>query len=143
VHENLHVISSGPVPPNPSEMLMGTTMDQLIAKLKLEYDDIIIDTAPIGLVADAQIISRFANATIFIIRHGYSLKSQVHNIEHLYREKKLPGMSIVFNGVNMGGRYGYGYGAGYGYGKDYGYYEDNDVVKEKFFRRMWNLLRRV
>ena len=142
VHENLDVISSGPVPPNPSEMLMGTAMDQLIGKLKQEYDDIIIDTAPIGLVADAQIISRFANATIFIIRHGYSHKSQVNSIEVLYRENKLPGMSIVLNGVNMGGRFGYGYGSGYGYGKDYGYFEDNGE-DHGIVKRMWNLLKRV
>ncbi len=143
VHENLDVISSGPVPPNPSEMLMGTAMDQLIGKLKQEYDDIIIDTAPIGLVADAQIIARFANATIFIIRHGYSHKSQIHSLEMLYREQKLPGLSIVLNGVNMEGRFGYGYGAGYGYGKDYGYFDDNGAENQKLFRRLWNLLRRL
>lgn len=143
INENLSVISSGPIPPNPSEMLLGIQMEQLIDQLKENYNDIIIDTAPIGLVADAQIISRFANASIFVIRHGYSQKSQVNKIEQLYQEKKLPGMGIVFNGVNMGGRFGYGYGYGYGYGTDYGYYDDSKTNNTGLVTKLWGLIRRV
>jgi len=115
LNQNLSIIQSGPIPPNPSEILMSEQIKSLFEELQKAYDDIIIDTAPIGLVADAQIISNYVHTSIFVIRHGYSLKSQTSNIEQIYKERKLPGLGIVFNGVNMGGRFGYGYGYGYGY----------------------------
>ena len=121
VHSNLFLIPSGTIPPNPSELLLSESFDHLIDHLKQQFDDIIIDTPPIGLVTDAQIISRKAQASIFVVRWGYTEKTWMPSIETLYRDKKLPNISIVFNGVRLGGRYGYSYGYGYDYGASKGY----------------------
>jgi len=139
IHPSLDFISSGPIPPNPSELLMSDSLDQLIEDIKNKYDDIIIDTAPIGLVADAQVLSRVANASIFVIRHGYSFKSEVNNIEQIHHESKLPRIGIVFNGVNTGGRYGYGYIIGKE--EKYGYYQ-NSMDKSGAFNKIKELIRR-
>jgi len=155
VSENLYFVPAGLVPPNPSELLLGDRYDELIDMLKLEFDDIIIDTPPIGLVTDAQIISRKANASVFMVRWGYTDKTWMPSLETLYRDKKLPNMGVVFNGVRLGGRYGYSYGYGfdygyskgyaygYGHGKKYGYYDDEGNRKPSLFERFKDLIKRV
>jgi tyrosine-protein kinase Etk/Wzc len=155
VSDNLYFVPAGLVPPNPSELLLGDLYDELIEFLKLEFDDIIIDTPPIGLVTDAQIISRKANASVFMVRWGYTDKTWMPSLETLYRDKKLPNMGVVFNGVRLGGRYGYSYGYGYdygyskgyaygyGHGKKYGYYDDEGNRKPSFFERFKDLIKRV
>lgn len=136
VHPNLFVITSGPIPPNPTELLEQKGMDELITWLKTQFDEIIIDTPPIGLVTDALILARLADASIYVVRHGVTLKSQVLAIEELHREKKFPKLNIIHNGIKLSGRYGYGYEGsyGYGYGNRYGYgygYYDNPKKKNK------------
>lgn len=155
VSDNLYFVPAGLVPPNPSELLLGDRYDELIEFLKLEFDDIIIDTPPIGLVTDAQIISRKANASVFMVRWGYTDKTWMPSLETLYRDKKLPNMGVVFNGVRLGGRYGYSYGYGYdygyskgyaygyGHGKKYGYYDDESNRKPSLFERFKDLIKRV
>jgi len=155
ISENLYFVPAGLVPPNPSELLLGDRYDELIDMLKLEFDDIIIDTPPIGLVTDAQIISRKANASVFMVRWGYTDKTWMPSLETLYRDKKLPNMGVVFNGVRLGGRYGYSYGYGfdygyskgyaygYGHGKKYGYYDDEGNRKPSLFDRFKDLIKRV
>lgn len=118
VHANLKVIGSGPIPPNPSELLIQHEMDELITYLRKHFDEIVIDAPPIGLVTDAQILARLADATIYIIRHGVTLKSNVMQFDALYRQNKFPKFNLVLNGVQLGGSYGYGYGYGYGYYSD-------------------------
>ncbi|MFM7078756.1 MAG: polysaccharide biosynthesis tyrosine autokinase, partial [Bacteroidota bacterium] len=153
--DNLYFVPAGIVPPNPSELLLGDRYDELIDTLKLEFDDIIIDTPPIGLVTDAQIISRKANASVFMVRWGYTDKTWMPSLETLYRDKKLPNMGVIFNGVRLGGRYGYSYGYGYdygyskgyaygyGHGKKYGYYDDEGNRKPTLFGRLKDLIKRV
>ena len=138
VHENLYVITSGPIPPNPAELLEQKGMDDLISWLRTQFDEIIIDTPPIGLVTDALILARLADASIYVVRHGVTLKSQVLAIEDLNRAKKFPKLNIIHNGIKLSGRYGYGYastygyGYGYGYGHSYGYgYYDKPSRKKK------------
>ena len=136
VHENLKVITSGPIPPNPAELLEQKGMDELIDWLKISFDEIIIDTPPIGLVTDALILARLADVSIYVIRHGVTLKSHVLAIEELRRAKKFPKLNIVHNGIKLMGRYGYGYGYGstygHGYGSGYGYgYYDKPTSKKK------------
>lgn len=134
VHENLYVITSGPIPPNPAELLEQKGMDELIDWLKTRFDEIIIDTPPIGLVTDALILARLADASIYVVRHGVTLKTQVLAIEELYREKKFPKLNIIHNGIKLSGRYGYGYEGtyAYGYGNGYGYgYYDKPKIKKK------------
>jgi capsular exopolysaccharide synthesis family protein len=142
--DNLFVISCGPVPPNPSEMLLNEKVDQLFQELHKQFDAIIIDSAPVGLVSDAASLGRYANGTIFIVRHKYTLKKQLQLIDDIYRQNKLPHLSIVINDINSragyGGYYGYdgyGYGYGYGYGvngSDSGYF-DNGKPKRSGWKK--------
>lgn len=119
--EQLDVITSGPVPPNPAELLLGQALDDMIAQLRERYEYIIIDTVPYGMVADVQIISRVADMCIYVIREGLMDRRRLHEIEELYASGKLPRMSILLNDVRYKhAGYGYGYGYyGYGYGKGY------------------------
>jgi capsular exopolysaccharide synthesis family protein len=132
LNSNLKVIGSGPIPPNPSELLIGDEIESILHYLRENFDEIIIDTPPIGLVTDAQILARMADVSIYIVRHGVTFKRQIENLESLYRSGKFPKLNIIFNGIQLGGSYGYGYGYGngYGYGYGYGYYSD-DVKHNK------------
>nr|WP_205508550.1 tyrosine-protein kinase [Longitalea arenae] len=120
--DNLFVIPCGPVPPNPAEMLLNEKVDQLFTELKKRFDAIIIDTAPVGLVSDAITLGRYADSSVYIVRHGYTIKKQIQLIDELYRNNKLPHLSIIINDIHTQGGYGgyYGYG-GYGYGYGYGF----------------------
>ncbi|MCD0486911.1 polysaccharide biosynthesis tyrosine autokinase [Pedobacter sp. MC2016-14] len=117
VHPNLFVLGSGPIPPNPSELLIEGEIDVLIAYLKENFDEIIIDCPPIGLVTDAQILSRFADLTLYVLRHDFTLKSLLTQVDKLYRQQKFPKLNLILNGIKADGRNGYGYGYGY-YGSD-------------------------
>jgi len=133
--ENLFVLGCGPVPPNPSELLLGSRVDELFTWLREHFDVIIIDTAPVGMVSDAQTLGKYANATLYMVRQGHTFKKQVVLIDEFYRENKLPKVSIILNDVKMKAGYGYyGYGRyGYGYGYGYGsYYEEEHPPKNLF-----------
>ena len=124
-NSDFDVITSGPIPPNPSELLLTSRLDQLVNSLREYYDYILIDTVPYGMVADAQIISRVADLCIYVIREGVMDRRQLSEVENLYTSGKLPCMSVLLNGVrNKHAGYGYGYGY-YGYGYyGYGYASD-------------------
>lgn len=119
--EGLDVITSGPIPPNPAELLLGESLDKLIEQLRNRYDYIIIDTVPYGMVADAQIISRIADLCIYVIREGLMDRRRLSDVESLYTGGKLPHMSVLLNDARYKhADYGYGYGYyGYGYGGNY------------------------
>jgi capsular exopolysaccharide synthesis family protein len=123
--KNLFVITSGPIPPNPTELLLLPAFGELINELKLHFDFILIDTPPAGLVSDAQILAEHADASIFVARHDHTPKSYLQLLGSLYEGKKFRNMSVVFNGVKPRGMKiygsGYGYGYGYGNGNSYGY----------------------
>jgi capsular exopolysaccharide synthesis family protein len=114
--DNFHFIASGPIPPNPSELIMNGRLETLIEELKQEYDVIIIDTPPVGLVTDSLLLKSMVNASIYVSRFNYTKKGQLQLIDKLYKEGKFNNPTIVLNGVKRGAGYGYGYG--------YGYYED-------------------
>ena len=120
---NLYVLPCGPVPPNPSEMLLDPRVKDLFDWLKQNFDAIIMDTAPVGMVSDALTLSKFADATLYIVRQGHTYKKQIGMIDEFYTQGKLPRMSIILNDVKVKsgyGYYGYGrYGYGYGYGSDW------------------------
>lgn len=110
INPNLHFISSGPIPPNPSELLMMEKMEELIDKLKARYDYVLIDTPPLGLVTDALLINQYATNTIIVVREKKSRKADVELIRKLSEEDKLIKPGIVLNGVKPSGRrYGGGY----------------------------------
>jgi capsular exopolysaccharide synthesis family protein len=118
--ENLDVIYAGPTPPNPAELLLSKRLEDLIATLRKEYDYILLDNVPAGVVADAIIVNRVADLTIYIIRAGLMDKRQLPELERLYRQEKFKNMSVILNAVNYK-QAGYGYGYRYGYGYSYGY----------------------
>lgn len=122
---NLFVLPVGAVPPNPAELLERPAFGQLIEDLRPEYDYIIIDCPPIEVVADAQIINKCADSTIFVLRSGLLERSMLPVLEKMYDEKKYVDMSMILNDTpvikNAFGAIGHkGYGYGYGYGYDYG-----------------------
>jgi len=137
--ENLFIIPCGPVPPNPAELLFSEKLAELIAKAREVYDVVVIDTAPVGLVSDANTLGKFADATLYIIRHNHTFKKQLRLLNDIYTDKRLPKVSIVVNDIEKGPGYGYQYGYSYsnnsyGYGYGGGYFEEEEV-KEDFFKR--------
>lgn len=121
---NLDVITAGPTPPNPSELIMSSAFYNLIEEYKKEYDYIILDTPPIGLVADGLDIMKHCDVVLYVIRQNVSKKNYLSLINELYTSKKIKNIGLIFNDVNFAAVYGYGYGAygyGYGYGSGYGY----------------------
>jgi capsular exopolysaccharide synthesis family protein len=109
VHPYLDIILAGPVPPNPAELLMNQRLDELIRELKSQYDYIILDSAPIGIVSDTFQLNRLVDNTICVTRLKYTPKEALHFINHTYESKKLKNMATVLNGTNDVSNYGYGY----------------------------------
>lgn len=139
-HENLFVLACGPVPPNPAEMLLDNRLNDLFTYLRHNFDVVIIDTAPVGMVSDALTLSKFANATLYIVRQGHTYKRQIGLIDEFHRQGKLPKISLVLNDVKLRAGYGYyGYGR-YGYGKGYtsGYFDDDGIEEQGFFGKWFN-----
>ena len=133
VNENLDLLMAGPTPPNPTELLARQTMRDVMEMLKKQYDYIILDTAPVGLVSDTLQIARYSNVNCYVCRADYTPKANVGLLNSLSAEEKLTNCCIILNGVDMSKKkYGYYYGYGkygrygrygyarYGYGK-YGY----------------------
>lgn len=129
ISENLYILPGGTIPPNPTELVARKSLDTAIEILKQHFDYVILDTAPIGMVTDTQLIARVADLSVYVCRSNYTAKSEFKLINELKQNGKLPHLCILINGINMskretGSYYGYGkygkYGR-YGYGKKYGY----------------------
>ncbi|GAA4320947.1 GumC family protein [Compostibacter hankyongensis] len=129
-NHKLFFVPSGPIPPNPAELILNERMDKLIDHLKSNFDIVLLDTPPIGLVTDAQLLTKYVDVCLFIVRHNYTLKGQVQIIAQLYQQKKFPNLTIVLNDIKSGDAYRYQYGYGYGYG----YYSD-DAKRGRWKRR--------
>ena len=122
LYDKLDIIHAGPVPPNPAELLLSDRLETLVAELRKRYDYIILDNVPAGVVADAVIVNRVADLTIYVVRAGRMDRRALPEVEKLYQEGKLRNMSLILNGtVYKHGAYGYRYGYGYGYSYGYGY----------------------
>lgn len=121
--ENLFLISGGPVPPNPSELLLTDRFENFIRLALQQFDFVIFDTPPLALVTDAFVISKYVDHTVFVLRQNYSPKEFVRSIDEYHRSGKLKSMSILLNDIYKSGLgYGYGQGYAYQYGYSYGYY---------------------
>lgn len=130
-HENMFVLACGPIPPNPAELLLDQKVTELFDWVKREFDVALVDTAPVGMVSDALTLGAFADCTLYLVRQGRTFKKQVVLIDELYRDSKLPKVSIVINDVKIKAGYGYyGYGR-YGYGYSYGNGQDSYYEEEK------------
>jgi capsular exopolysaccharide synthesis family protein len=124
--ENLSVLPCGVIPPNPAELILSPKLAELFNELKKRFDIIVVDTAPVGLVSDSMTLRKFADCTLFIVRQRYTYKKQIHLINEMYTQQKLPRLTILINDIKTGGVYGYYGGAyNYGYGYGYGYYGES------------------
>lgn len=128
----LDVITSGPIPPNPSELILGESMKELLDDLKTRYDYIILDTPPVGLVTDALELSQFCDVTLYVVRQNITKKGMLNLVNNKHKTGELTDISIIFNGFENKMKYGYNYG--YGNYSD-GYHEEEK--SEGFFKKMW------
>ena len=127
INKNLFILPSGTVPPNPTELLARGGLEKAIETLKANFDYVILDTAPVGMVTDTLLIGRVADLSVYVCRADYTHKAEFTLINELAENNKLPNLCIAVNGLDLNSRkygyyYGYGkYGKYYGYGKRYGY----------------------
>ncbi len=127
INKSLYILPGGTVPPNPTELLARDGLEKAIETLKQNFDYVILDTAPIGMVTDTLLIGRVADLSIYVCRADYTRKAEFTLINELAENNKLPNLCIAINGVDLQKKkYGYYYGYGkcgkyYGYGKRYGY----------------------
>ncbi len=126
VSKSLYILLGGTVPPNPTELLARDSLDKAIETLKKNFDYVILDTAPVGMVTDTLLIGRVADLSVYVCRADYTRKAEFTLINELAENNKLPNLCTIINGLDLqkkkyGYYYGYGYGKYYGYGKRYGY----------------------
>lgn len=141
--KNLDVILSGPTPPNPLELIESKRFDDFIqALIGKGYDYIIIDTPPIGLVADTLTISKFSDLNIFVMRQNYTNKRSLKFVNDLATENKINNLCILINDVNIINSYGYRYGSIKNYRYGYGYYEEQTYEDNSFTGKLKRILKK-
>lgn len=149
---NLDIITSGPIPPNPSELILSSKFNEFLEILKSKYDYIFIDTPPLGIVNESIEIINKVDIPLYIVRSNYSKRAFIDNINEVYNNKQNKNLYIIFNHFGDGAssyvNYGYGYGYGTSYGSNYGeefkakhegyYSEKNTIVKKNWVKRIFN-----
>jgi tyrosine-protein kinase Etk/Wzc len=138
--ENLYFITAGPIPPNPSELLLSDRFKDIIEELKTQFDVIIMDNPPIGLVSDGIKILTDADIPIYVFKSHYSKRIFAHRVKELFDMNQLTKLNVILNGINAIGRSNYGYGYGYGYGN--GYYEESVKNTNSLKQRILKLFKR-
>lgn len=126
--DTLYFIGSGPTPPNPAELINSERTNELFTQLEKDFDHIIVDVPPVGVVTDALLLAKFAKISIFVLRQGFTYKKQLELTDEIYRQHKLPNFALVVNDIER--KRGYGYGYGYGNSFGYGYMEENELKKK-------------
>ncbi|MBO8438993.1 MAG: polysaccharide biosynthesis tyrosine autokinase [Bacteroidetes bacterium] len=148
VSEYLDLLPAGPIPPNPNELLINSSLGTVFEYLREKYEYIIVDSAPVGMVSDTFLLTQYADLNIYVMRANFSSRKYIEVLENLVKEDKLRQLYILVNAVNIRSkvygykRYGYGYGYGsrygYSYGYGYGYGEpDTQHNKKRPFWRRW------
>lgn len=133
--EGLFMVSGGPVPPNPSELLLSGRMEEFMREAIKRFDYVLLDTPPLGIVTDAFVLARFADHTVFVVRQNYTPKSLLKSMHEYYSTGRIQNISVILNDIHKSGP-GYGYGSGYGYGysysyrNGYGYYQDDQEERK-------------
>ncbi len=119
--DNLWFAPSGPVPPNPAELIGSPKMTEFISRARNEFDTVIIDTPPVGIVTDALLLSQLANVTLFVVRQRYTTRGSVQLLDEIYRKGEMSNVALLVNDISAAGYYGYGlrYGYSLGYGNRY------------------------
>ena len=125
-YENLQVITAGPTPPNPSELIMSDGFKVIVDNLRQKYDYVILDSPPVGLVTDAMMLMKMSDVNLFVFKAKFSKKDYVENINRMVSEHNLENAGFILNGLDSNSQSGYGYGYGHGYGQEHDYYR---VVK--------------
>jgi tyrosine-protein kinase Etk/Wzc len=130
--KNLWFAPSGTPPPNPAELIGSPRMAEFIARARTEYDTIIIDTPPVGIVTDAMLLSSFVNVNLFVVRQRYTTKGSVAMLDEIYRKGEMANVAFIINDISASGYYGYGlrYGFTLGYGQRY-YDPGNYQIRNK------------
>ena len=128
--ENLDIILSGPIPPNPSELLSLEKMKSFIEELKKTYQHIIIDTPPIGLVTDGLILMKHCDVNIYVVRQNFTTKDMLYNFNETVIENDVVNMNLIINDISID-KTSYGYGYGYGNTYGYGYYTEDQTQDKK------------
>ena len=123
--DGLQMLPVGALPPNPSELLYSKKLETIFNEMRQEYDVIILDCAPVELVADTSIIAKYADITAFIIRIGLLERDMLSQIQNYYDTGRFKNMALMLNFSKSGGKYGYRYGYHYGYGSGYGSSEES------------------
>lgn len=142
-YEDFHFITSGPLPPNPAELILSDERVYVMDYLRSHYDYIVLDTPPVGLVADAIELIKLVDYPIYVMRAEHSKKEFINFPNKLYEDKRVPNIMLLLNDVKRshakygkyGHEYGYGYGSGYGYGYGYGYYSEDRSRRSS--KSMW------
>ncbi|MCX6262772.1 MAG: polysaccharide biosynthesis tyrosine autokinase [Bacteroidia bacterium] len=121
--DNLFYVPSGPVPPNPAELIERDQMKKFMERAKKEFDFIIIDTPPVAVVTDTLLLAPYVDLNLFVVRQRYTSRNTLEMVEHLSKSGELKNLAIIINDINISGYYGYGmrYGNSLGYGYSYGY----------------------
>ncbi len=135
---NLDLIPSGPIPPNPSELISKKEMGMLFEELSKIYDFVIVDTPPLGIVSDAFLLMNYSHINVYVVRENYSRKEYITSLNTLFEEGKFKNLSILLNDSSFGRTYGYSYGSAYSNGN--GYYDDEysangQAATKKLFTR--------
>jgi capsular exopolysaccharide synthesis family protein len=142
VHPKFDVLTSGPIPPNPSELISNGRLAVMLADLRKQYDYILIDSPPFGLVTDSALIEKYVDATLYLVRFNYTLVDHLRRLSDIQKVNRFNNMSVIFNGVKYGAGYGYGYGYGYG-GYGYGYYgQEKESKIQNFESRLRKMMSR-
>ena len=121
-------------------LLSSRLLPEGFSQLKENFDVVLVDTAPVGMVSDAMTLGTFADSTLYLVRQGHTFKKQVAMIDEFYNDQKLPKVSIIMNDVKLKPGYGYyGYGRyGYGYGYGYGSYYEEETPPQNFLEKIIN-----
>ncbi|MGN6214140.1 GumC family protein [Parafilimonas sp.] len=140
-YESLYAITTSFVPPNPAELLLSDRLKILFDYLKTNFDYIVIDSPPLGIVSDAKVLSEYADLSLYIVRQRFTQRKQLKMLETMYKEKKLPNLAMVVNDVKVKGirsyyGYGYTYGGSYGYDYSMGYGYD-EGAKKAWWRKLF------
>ncbi len=148
-YENLHVAPAGQTPPNPAELLETSLVKEFFDRARKEFDYIILDTPPVGIVTDGLMLAPYTDVILYLIRQNYSSKNVLSFIDEMYEKQDIKKLAILVNDIKLSSYYGYsyGYGYGYGYGYHYGYgtaygygegYYEEEGKKVPFLRKVFH-----
>ena len=132
IHPNFYFISPGSLPPNPADILVHDKVQQLFNEVKNEFDYIIVDCPPVGLVTDALLLSKYVDTVLYVVRQRYTYKKQVNLIQGLANDRRFKKINVIFNDIKLIP----GYGHRYGYKYQNSYYGE---PRRSFFKRLFGI----